>query len=86
MPNLPHSVTIPTEDNKPAPVGELTYPEEEGPSPENPLNCEYPCTVPGHVDVVLLIWDGTAFTLPFSESNDPNYGQIDFTYDPPLTA
>lgn len=79
-----HAVTIPSANNAPNPSGTLTYPGQPGPSPDNLLQCSYPCTVVGCGLNIALLWDGQYFSLPDSEANDPNFGTVSFTYDPPL--
>ncbi len=81
-----HAVTIPSANNAPNPSGTLQFPDQSGPSPDNLLQCSYPCTVTGHTDTVALLWcPDQGFSLPDSEANDPNFGSVAFTYDPPLT-
>jgi hypothetical protein len=79
-----HAVTIPSANNAPNPTGTPVDANQPNPTSDNPWNCAYPCTKPGHTDTVLLLWDGQYFSLPDSEANDPNFGTVSFTYVPPL--
>lgn len=79
-----HRVTITTANNVPTPVGTPQDAEQPNPTPDNPWTCPYPCTVEGHSDTVVLLWDGTSFSLPDSEANDPNFGYVQFDYNPPI--
>lgn len=79
-----HAVTIASENNAPNPTGTLIDPNQPGPSADNMLQCAYACTVEGHTDTVRLLWDGISFSLPDDEANDPNFGTVTFTYNPPL--
>jgi hypothetical protein len=69
------------------------------PTQQNPWLCHFACTVTGHTDTVDLLWvdpgtinddnydpnlPGGGFSLTPEESNDPNFGTVTFTYDPPL--
>jgi len=81
---IDHAVTIASANNAPAPVGTPADSGAPNPTPDNPWTCNYACTVPGHSDTVVLLWDGTYFSLPASEANDPDFGSVPFTYDPPI--
>jgi hypothetical protein len=88
MANQQHAITIKTKKNVPDPAKMPTEQDQEDPTPEHPWECSYPCTVPGHTDTIDLLWDGTTFSLSVGEQRDPNFGEedVNFTYDPPLTA
>jgi len=84
-----HAVTIPSEKDAPAPSGiplDTSENAPASPSPENPWLCKYKCMVKGHKDSVTLLWDGTLFSLPETEANDPTYGGVAFSYDPPISS
>ena len=80
-----HAVTIPSANNAPNPSGTPQDAGQPNPSAGDPWTCDYPCTVSGHTDTVVLLWDGVSFSLPENEANDNNFGTVDFTYAPPLT-
>lgn len=81
---IDHAITVPSLSGVPSPSGTLADPESPGPSEENVLTCPYACTVSQHTDTVIVIWNGTSFSLPDDEANDPNFGAIAITYDPPI--
>ncbi len=80
-----HAVTIPSANNLPDPSGTPIDPDQPNPTSDDPWQCSYACTITGHTDTVQLLWDGQFFSLTDSEANDPNFGSVAFTYDPPLT-
>jgi hypothetical protein len=80
-----HAVSIPTLNNAPNPSGTPADGTQPNPTPDNPWTCNYACTVSGHNDTVVLVWDGQSWSLPDSEANNPNFGYVTFTYVPPLT-
>jgi len=80
-----HEVTIPSANNTPHPSGTPQDIEQPNPTPTNLWTCDYACTISGHSDTVVLLWDGEYFSLPDSEANDNNFGSVSFTYDPPLS-
>lgn len=84
MPAINHAVTIASANNAPNPTGTPADAEQPNPTPDNLWTCTYPCDVPGHTDTVVLLWDGTSFSLPDVEANDPDFGDVPFTYVPPL--
>ena len=92
-----HAVTVPSANDKPNPTG---YNPSNPPTQQNPLSCSYPCTIAGcGLNIDLLYVDpstvnddnydsslpGPGFNLTTSEANDPNFGGLAFTYNPPLT-
>lgn len=79
-----HAITIPSLNNAPNPSGTPNDPDQDNPTADNPWSCTYTCTVSGHSDSPIIIWDGYSFSLPDSEANDPDFGELDITYDPPL--
>ncbi len=79
-----HAITIASENNAPNPTGIALDPDQDNPTSDNPWTCPYVCTVPEHTDTVVVIWNGGAFSLPDDEANDPNFGTVNITYDPPL--
>lgn len=81
---IDHAITMTTAANVPTPIGTPADPDTDNPTSDNPWTCPYPCTVTDHTDTVVLLWNGVSFSLPDSEANDPNFGTIIFTYDPPL--
>lgn len=82
MTAIHHAVTIPSLDNKPAP----NKPEdaEDVATEKAPWYCPFACTVEEHTDTVMLLWNGKHFSLPEGEANDPTFGEVAFTYTPPL--
>lgn len=85
MPATNYAVTIPSLNNAPNPSGTLQFPDQPGPNPDNLLVCTYTDTISGTAQVQLLWCPDQGFSLPDSEANDPNFGSVSFTYDPPLT-
>lgn len=81
---IDHAVTIPSSNNAPNPSGTLQFPDQPGPSPDNMLQCSYPCTIGGCMDTIELLWDGQYFSLPHRKANDPDVGAIEISYDPPI--
>jgi hypothetical protein len=81
-----HAVTVPSKDNLPDPSASFTDPTQAAATPEAPVLCNFPCTVPGHVDTVELLWDGAHLTPTEAEDNDPEFGTVIFTFAPPLTG
>lgn len=80
-----YAITIPSLNNQPNPSGTLQFPDQPGPNPDNLLQCTYTDTISGTA-IVLLFWcPEQGFSLTDAESNDPNFGQVAFHYNPPLT-
>src|ERR1700676_417339 len=79
-----HAITIPSANNAPNPSGTPVDANQPSPTSDNPWPCSYPCTEPGHTDTVSLLWDGTSFSLPDIEANNPEFGRVAITYNPPL--
>lgn len=79
-----YAVTIPSANNAPNPTGTPIDPNQPNPTLSNPWLCTYTDTFTGTAQVQLL-WDGTGFSLTDAEANDPNFGEVFFTYVPPLT-
>lgn len=93
---IPSANGAPNPSGTPFIVGENAPPS---PTQQNPWLCPFDCTVSGHTDTVDLVWvdastitdenydpnlPGGGFSLTAVEANDPNFGEVRFTYDPPL--
>lgn len=81
---IDHALTMASASNLPDPTGTPADSGLPNPTPDNLWTCSYPCTVSGHTDTVVLLWDGSGFTLPDFEANDNDYGAVVFTYVPPI--
>lgn len=86
MPVTQHSIIVPSANNAPNPSGTLQFPEQPGPSPDNLLQCSYPCTVDGHEShlIHLFFCHEQGFSLGAMPSYFKPDDTVSFTYDPPL--
>lgn len=87
MPVVKHTVSIPaTEDNKPNPSGTLQFPDQPGPSPDNMLECSYPCIVEGHNSHVIHLLFCADQGISLGDNDPAVFGPDDtLNYDPPFS-
>jgi hypothetical protein len=49
-----HSILVKSSGGNPIPIGVSADPNQPCPTMDNPLICQYPCTMPGHNDTVWM--------------------------------